>query len=162
MTDADETFDPETGEYTGGELDEPGGYEDEDGSDGQARSATRRAKKAMVDAAGRGDFKAVRAIGQTFIEVEECKERVKEERAVWKSRVDAAAAALRGAIESNDDATDTGARRKLNAIVLSFQDVEESEAGKKAALHLLIEEKKEAIARLKKQIEGARQLGLFD
>jgi len=170
MPDTD-TFDPETGEYIPADDTADDTADDDTTAEateaapknGKARrSATRRAKQAISDAASRGDYKAVRAIGSTFLEVEDAKERIKEERARWKVRLDAAEATMRGAIEADDDTTAEGARRKLNSIVLAFQDVEESTAGRKAALHLLIEDRKESEARLRKQIEGARQLGLFD
>lgn len=131
------------------------------GEEKKGRTA-RKARRAMSEATQRGDIKAAKAIGKTFLDLEAQKEIIKGERAKWKDRIGAAEATMRGAVSSDDDGTPQGARSKLNAIVLSFQEVDEAAAGRKAALHLLIEERKEINARLRKQVEGARQLGLFD
>ena len=130
-------------------------------AEGKGRTA-RRARKAMSEAAARGDVRAAKAIGKTFLDLEAQKEIIKSERAKWKDRIAASEATLRGALQADDDATPAGARAKLNAIVLAWQEVDEAIAGRKAALHLMIEERREIDARLRKQIEGARQLGLFD
>lgn len=120
------------------------------------------AKAAIADAEKRGDVRAAKSIGQCFLALEAKKEELKNERGAWRTRIQAAEAGLSGSIKADDDGSPAGARAKLNKIVLAYQDVEEAESGRKSALHLLIEEKKELSARLKKQIEGAKQLGLFD
>jgi hypothetical protein len=110
----------------------------------------------------RNEVLAARSIGQVFVALDEKKKELTEVRKVWRDRVGAAEAALRGAISADDDGHPGAARAKLNQITLCFEDLEEAEAGRKEALHLLLETKKELEARLKKQIAGAKQLGLFD
>jgi len=128
----------------------------------KTKGTAAKARQAMAEAAAVGDVKVVRAIGKTFLDLEDAKDKLKAERARWKDRIAAAEAALKGAIESGEDSTAASARSKLNSIVIAYQEVADAIDGKKAACGLATEIKKEVESRLKKQIEGAKQLGLFD
>ena len=128
----------------------------------KAKGISRAAANAIGDAEKRGDVRAAKAIGKSFFALEAKTEQLKETRAAWKDRLNAAEASLAGAVKSDEAGTPGSGRNKLNMILLAFQDVEEVEAGKKSELHLLIEERNELRARLHKQLEGAKQLGLFD
>ena len=110
----------------------------------------------------RGDLKAAQRIGTTFLELRDHKDRLKEERKRLNGQVAAAHAKFVGAVESPDDGTDAGGRAKLNDILQAWQDEEDEKARKKDELHILLARKKELEGKLDKQIEGARQLGLFD
>jgi hypothetical protein len=121
-----------------------------------------RAARAMEEAADLGNLKAAKAIGKSLLALDAVVRQIKDERKHWALRVGAAEAALRGAIESDDDGTEADCRRKLAVIVTAHQEAEEAVAGKKDALSLLLKKRKEAQSRLNQQIEGARQLGLFD
>lgn len=132
------------------------------GSNGSGDVEQDAVAQQMRDAAARGDMKAVRAIGKTFTALEDKKAEIKRERKEWRERIEAAESRLKGKIEQDDDGTDVDARRKLEEVVLAYQELDEAQAGKKAALHPLMEERKELEARLRKQVHGAKQLGLFD
>ena len=107
-------------------------------------------------------LKASKALGKTFLEVERIEDQIKNVRKKWKSTIDAAEAEVRESIQSDDDGSDKGARRKLNRVVTAFQFAEESEAGRKSEMSLLLEERKQLKSKLKTQVQGAEQLGLFD
>ena len=141
---------------------EPQETENAPESNGKKKGTARRASRAMNDAMKRGDVRAARAIGKTFMDLESKKKDLKVERAKWRDKLGAAEAEVRGAIKSDDDGTPKRARMNLNRILIAFQAQEETEAGRKSSLHLLIEERNELKSRLKKQLEGAKQLGLFD
>lgn len=110
----------------------------------------------------RGDLKAAQRIGTTFLELRDHKDKLKEERKRLNGLVAAAHAKFVGAVEAPDDGTPAGGRAKLNDLLQAWQDEEDEKARKKDELHILLARKKELEGRLDKQIEGARQLGLFD
>jgi len=121
-----------------------------------------RAAAAMTDAMSHGDVKAAKAIGKTFLAIEVLEQNIKGERKDWATRINAAKATMRGAVEANDDGSDASVRSKLAGICTAWQELDEAKAGRKDALALLLEKRKELKSRLNQQIEGARQLGLFD
>jgi len=129
----------------------------------RTQKAAQKASDAVQDAILRGDLKAAKKIGSTFFELREVRDKLKEEGKRLRDQVSAKEALLSGAIEQDVDPNDVQAvTDKLEAIVDAYQEVKEAEAEKKDQLGILRSEKKELEGRLEKQVEGARQLGLFD
>lgn len=127
------------------------------------QKAAQSASDAVQDAILRGDLKAAKKIGSTFFELRATKEKLKEEGKRLRDALSAKEALLSGAIEQDVDPNDAQAiADKLEAICDAYQEVKEAEAEKKDGLSVLRAEKKELEGRLDKQVEGAKQLGLFD
>lgn len=128
---------------------------------GAKTKAEEKSDDAVNAALLRGDLKAAQRIGSTFLELRDHKDKLKDERKRLNSCVAAAHAQFVGAIEASDDGTEAGGRVKLDNILQAYQDEEDEKARKKDELHILLAKKKELEGKLEKQIEGARQLGLF-
>ena len=124
--------------------------------------AATKAATAIDAAIDLGNVKAARAIGRTFVALEQLGAQIRDERKTWSERIGAGKATLRGAIMADDDGTEACCRSKNAATVMALQEVDEAEAGRKDALSLLLEKRKELTAMLNQQVSGARQLGLFD
>lgn len=123
----------------------------------------RAARDALQDAIASGDLKATKRIGQTLLELRAATEKLNAERKKHRDEIAAKKAAMNGAIERDCDDTDpVQVKDKLQDIVIAYQDQREAEAKMKDDLATLRATKKELEGRLDKQVEGAKQLGLFD
>lgn len=134
---------------------------------GKAGKATRGRGSRATPTPGKtdGDRQAVRtsrSLGKSFLAIEKVEEEIRDTRKLWKGVIGACEAAFHQEIKSDDDGTPEVACRKLKGIVTTFQALEEAEAGRKNQMSLLLAARKEAQGKLKKQVEGASQLGLFD
>lgn len=124
---------------------------------------TKGKQDALHDAIASGDLKATKRIGQTLLELRTATEKLREEAKKHRDSIAAKGAAMNGAIERDVDETDlVQVKDKLHDIVNSYQDKREAEAKMKDDLASLRAVKKELEGRLDKQVEGAKQLGLFD
>jgi uncharacterized protein YukE len=91
------------------------------------------------------------------------RERAKRLRAQWSSKVKESIASVHQLIEAHAGVGGNHpAGQSLAALGVALQELQEAVAGRKDALHLLLCERDEVRARLQKQVEGARQLELFE
>jgi hypothetical protein len=126
------------------------------------QSLADKTDEALKEAMASGDLTAARKIGKTFIELQELEKHLKEKRKELKAAIEVCAAAFKNAVEEPDDGTEERGRQKLDLMLGCWQDWEDAKAFSKDELSLLLADKKNLHGRLEKQIEGARQLGLFE
>jgi membrane-bound lytic murein transglycosylase len=84
--------------------------------------------------------------------------RAKQHREEWSAKHGKAEEDMHESIE----AAAPGKCAALGEIAAAYQSLQEMEAGRKAALSQLLTDLEELNAKLKKQVHGAQQLGLFD
>lgn len=122
-----------------------------------------QANDALQDAIASGDLKAAKRIGQTLLDLRAATEKLRAKRKEHKDLIGAKTAHMQGAIERDCDDTDpVQVKDKLQDIVIAYQEKREAESAMKDDLASLRAIQKELEGKLDKQVEGAKQLGLFD
>lgn len=106
--------------------------------------------------------RASKSIFDTLVAIDTTSKDAKDARKKWNQDVAAAEARFRGAVTADDDGTDPGARAKLNQVTQRWQELEDAKTLKTDDLTMRTSKQRELKEKLKQQVEGVKQLRLFD
>lgn len=126
------------------------------------KTAAPKPKAATVGDPTGALVRASKSIFDTLVAIDTTTKDAKDARKKWNQDVAAAEARFRGAVTADDDGTDAGARAKLNEIAQRWQELEDAKTLKTDDLTMRGSKQRELKEKLKQQVEGVKQLHLFD